>query len=228
LLCGRVTAVLGAKLALGSQPVNLPRAVMRRTIPRTSLALLVHSLSAALDGVDAGLRERWTWVFHPLMSRVLGLLVFLLGVASMAPIIGGGVQHAASAFLVAAGMAERDGLAAMIGAAAGLASIALAVLSVISGRNLWARIRTWLMRCARNLRLRALALMLDHCCDGLGELLRLRWSGLLLLMFAPAPSLQRASHVEETPPSALRQFARRARMRATSAISRPAAATHGS
>ena len=54
------------------------------------------------------------------------------------------------------------------------------------------------------------------------------WLGLLLLMFAPAPSLQRASHVEETPPSALRQFARRARMRATSAISRPAAATHGS
>ena len=227
-LSGRITALLGAKLAIGARPVSLPRALMRRKIPRSSLALLIHSLCAVLDGVDFGLRERWTWVFHPSLTSVLGLLVFLLGVASMAPIVGGGVQHAASAFLVAAGMAERDGLAAMIGAVAGLASIALAVLSFISGRSVWFRIRTWLLRCAHNLRLRALARMLDYCCDGLGELLRLRWSGLLLLIFAPAPSLESAARSQGAPESALRRRARSVRMRVVSAMALPTAAKHGS
>ena len=207
LLSGRLTLGLGARLALGQRRVPLPRAILRRKIPRNSLALLIHSLCGVLEGAEVGLRERWTWVFSPLMSGVLGLLVFLLGLASMAPIVGGGVQHAAAAFLVALGMAERDGLAAMIGALAGLASIALAVAAVLSGQKLWAKIKGWLLQWARWLRLRALSHLLDNCCEGLGELMRLRWSGLLLLMFAAAPALD-APRAESRPPSALRQRAR--------------------
>jgi hypothetical protein len=204
LLSARLTVGLGAQLALGHRRVHLPRAVLRRKIPRNSLALLIHSLCAMLEAAETGVHERWVWVFSPLMSRVLGLLVFLLGLASMAPIIGGGVQHAAAAFLVALGMAERDGLAAMIGALAGLASIALAVMSVLSGRQLWARIKAWLLQCARWLHLRALGQALDRCCEGLGELMRLRWSGLLLLMFAPLPAIT-GSDALRRPDSALRQ-----------------------
>ncbi len=204
LLSARLTVGLGAQLALGHRRVHLPRAVLRRKIPRNSLALLIHSLCAMLEGAEAGVRERWVWVFSPLMTRVLGLLLFLLGLASMAPIIGGGVQHAASAFLVALGMAERDGLAAMIGALAGLASIAVAVMSLLSGRQLWARIKAWLLQCARWLHLRALGQALDRCCEGLGELMRLRWSGLLLLMFAPLPAIN-GPHPPRRPDSALRR-----------------------
>jgi hypothetical protein len=225
ILSGRLTAGLGAQLALGPRRVHLPRAVLRRKIPRSSLALLIHSLCAILDGVEMGLKERWSWVFSPFMSGVLGVVLFLLGLASMAPIVGGGVQHAGSAFLVALGMAERDGLAAMIGALAGLASIALAVLSVLSGRKLWAKVRSWLLRCARWLHLRALANLLDHCSQGIGELLQLRWSGLLLLMFAPAPALERL-HAER-PESPLRRRVRRVRMIAECAHARLTAKVHG-
>jgi hypothetical protein len=225
ILSAHLTAALGAQLALGQRRVHLPRAVLRRKIPRSSLALLIHSLCAVLDVVEVGLRERWCWVFNPFMSGVLGVVLFLLGLASMAPIVGGGVQHAGSAFLVALGMAERDGLAAMIGALAGLASIALAVLSVLSGRKLWAKIRSWLLRCARWLHLRALANLLDHCSQGIGELLRLRWSGLLLVMFAPAPPLERLP--AERPESALRQRVRRVTMIAERAHSRLTAKAHG-
>jgi Exopolysaccharide synthesis, ExoD len=172
------------------------------------------------------LRERWSWVFNPLMSGVLGLVLFLLGLASMAPIVGGGVQHAASAFLVALGMAERDGLAAMIGALAGMASIALAVLGVLSGKKLWTKIKAWLLRCARWLHLRAFAQLLDHCCEGIGDLVRLRWSGLLLLMFAPAPPLERL-HADRDLESPLRRRVRRVRMVAERARSRLMAKAHG-
>jgi hypothetical protein len=211
---GHVTSALGAHLALGRRDVHLPRSLLRRRIPRSSLALLIHGVAAVLDGAQGVVRERWSWVFHPLMGTALGLTLFLLGLASMAPIIGGGVQHAASAFFVAVGMAERDGLAVMIGAVAGIASLALAALSIASGEKLWSRIKAWLLHCARRLRLNALAHLLDHCCDGLSDLVRMRWSGLLLLMLSPVCAIPRRSRAEDAPVSALRQRARRARLAA--------------
>ncbi len=227
-LCGRVTSALGAGLALGRRDVRLPRSLLRRKIPRNSLAILIHGVAAMLEGAEGAVRERWSWVFHPLMSGALGLTLFLLGLASMAPIIGGGVQHAASAFFVAVGMAERDGLAVMIGAVAGIASLALAALSIASGQKLWAKIKAWLLHCARALHLDALAKMLDHCCDGLGELARLRWSGLLLLMLSPLAAIPRRPSAHGAAVSPPRKRARRARMVAVRAHKRLAAQANGS
>jgi Exopolysaccharide synthesis, ExoD len=163
--------------------------LLRKKIPRNSLSILVQGISALLDVTEGATRERWNWVFHPATSVALGLILFLLGVASMAPIIGGGAQHAAAAFLIAIGLAERDGLAVMIGALAGIASLAVAALSIASGRKLWKKVRTWLVQCARRLHLSVLAALLDRCCNGLGDLVRLRWGGLLLLLLTPAKPL---------------------------------------
>jgi Exopolysaccharide synthesis, ExoD len=123
------------------------------------------------------------------MTVTLGLILFLLGLASMTPIVGGGVQHAASAFVIAVGLAERDGLAVVIGAVAGIAAIAVAVLSVASSSKLWRKVKAWLIYCAKSLRLHALTDLLDRCCDGLGDLVRLKWGGLLLLILTPATPL---------------------------------------
>lgn len=228
ILSGRVTSALGAGLALGRSNVHLPRSLLRRTIPRSSLALLIHGVSTMLESAEGLVRERWSWVFHPLMSGALGLTLFLLGVASMAPIIGGGVQHAASAFFVAVGMAERDGLAVMIGAVAGIASLALATIGIASGKKFWAKIKSWLLHCARKLHLDALANLLDHCCDGLSDLVRMRWSGLLLLMLSPVCAIPRRIHPEGAPVSRLRKRVRRARMVADLAHRRMVAKTNGS
>jgi len=210
-LSGQVTSVLGAGIATGRRDVHLPRALLRRKIPRASLALLIHGVATMLENAEGVMRERWSWVFHPLMSGALGITLFLLGLASMAPIIGGGAQHAASAFFVAVGMAERDGVAVMIGAVAGIASLALAALSIASGRRCWSKIKSWLLQCAYKLRLRALAHLLDQCCDGLGELVRMRWSGLLLLMLSPIAVKPRSKR-EDGLDSPLRKRAQRARM----------------
>jgi hypothetical protein len=211
-LSASVIGGLAAQLALGRRKIRLPRSLLRRRIPRNSLSLLIHSVSAALESAEGSVRERWAWVFHPFMSSVLGLVLFLLGLASMAPIIGGGVQHAASAFFIAVGIAERDGLTAMIGAVAGIASLALAAIGIASGRKLWARLKAWLIKCARVLHLDALAALLDYCCDGLGELVRMRWSGLLVLMLTPASAIPRRSL--HPAGATLRDRVRRARMSA--------------
>lgn len=225
-LSGHVTTALGAGLVLGRSRLALPRSLLKRKIPRNSLALLVHGVASMLDSAEHAVRERWSWVFHPMMSGALGLTLFLLGLASMAPVIGGGVQHAASAFFVAVGMAERDGLVVMIGAVAGIASLALAALSIASGQKLWAKIKAWLLHCARRLHLDALADMLNHCCDGLGELMRMSWCGILLLMLSPVSGLPHRRRDAARPLSPLRRRARRARMVADLAFSRTATQTH--
>jgi hypothetical protein len=213
-MAAHITSAIGAGLAAGQRAVVLPRSLLRRRIPRNSLALLIHGVASLLEKADGLMRERWSWVFHPAMSVALGLTLFLLGLAAMAPIIGGGAQHAASAFLVALGQAERDGLTVMIGAVAGVASLAVAALSVSTGRKLWMKIKDWLIRCARRLKLKALYALLDRCCEGLGTLAQMKWTEVLLLLMSPdtAPA-QSPRRPDETEP-ALRLRARRARMAA--------------
>jgi len=118
------------------------------------------------------------------MGVALGLLLFLLGVASMIPFLGLTAHHAASVFLMSIGLAERDGLTVMIGAVAGIASLAVAVATAMSGKQIWATTKRWLVHCFKRLRLHAAAWLLDRIEKGLGELLRIGWSNLLLLLVA--------------------------------------------
>jgi hypothetical protein len=209
-LSGGVVSALGLGLALGRRTVSLPRALLRRKIPRNALALLIHGINGVLDAAEGTVQRRWSWVFHPAMTVTLGLILFLLGLVSMTPIVGGGVQHAASAFVIAVGLAERDGLAVVIGAVAGIAAIAVAVLSVASSGKLWRKVKAWLIYCAKSLRLHALTKLLDRCCDGLGELVRLKWGGLLLLILTPATPLPPRKQGDGSNDGHLRKRARRA------------------
>jgi hypothetical protein len=224
-LSGGVVSALGVGLALGRRTVSLPRALLRRKIPRDALALLIHGITGLLDAADGTVQRRWSRVFHPAMTVTLGLILFVLGLVSMTPIVGGGVQHAASAFLIAVGLAERDGLAVVIGAVAGIAAIAVAALSVASGSKLWRKVKAWLLRCAHSLRLHALTKLLDRCCDGLGELVRLRWGGLLLLILTPATPVPPRKKGDGSNDGYLRKRARRALLSAarSAQLAKPAA-----
>jgi hypothetical protein len=217
-LSAHITSALGAGLALGHRNVSLPRSLLRRRIPRNSLALLIHGVATMLDAGSGLMRERWSWMFHPAMSVALGVTLFLLGLASMVPLIGGGAQHAAAAFLIAVGQAERDGLAVMIGAVAGIASLAVAVLSLSSGRKIWRKIKAWLMRCARKLKLKALYALLDRCSEGLGALARMNWSELLLLLMSPESDTPIRRRIAGEAEPALRARSRRSRIAATRSL----------
>jgi hypothetical protein len=183
-LSGIMTGALGAQLAFRRREVALPRAVLKRKIPRSSLAALIGAVANLLESAEALVQPRWDWVFHPGMGVALGLLLFLLGVASMIPFLGLTAHHAASVFLMSIGLAERDGLTVMIGAVAGIASLAVAVATAISGKQIWATTKRWLVHCFKRLRLHAAAWLLDRIEKGLGELLRIGWSNLLLLLVA--------------------------------------------
>lgn len=214
MLPGAMSTAYGVALSTGRKSLKLPRSLLRRTIPRQSLSLLVHAISSALDSSGSIIRTRWSWVFNPVVKVALGLMLFLLGLASMAPIIGGGAQYAASTFVVAVGLAEQDGFMVVMGALAGVAALAVAAISISSGRKLWNKIKAWLLRCARTLRLTALAHLLDRCCEGLGELARLRWPSLFLTLCSTDEEGEYARATQAHERRDLRSRAQRSRMAA--------------
>jgi len=183
-LSGVMTGALGAQMVFRRRQVKLPSALLQRKIPRSSLATLIDATANLLEKAEAVVHERWSWVFNPGTGVVLGLLLFLLGVASMTPFLGMTMNHAASAFMMSIGLAERDGLVVMIAALAGLASLALAVASAMSGRQIWATAKNWLVECFKSLRLYIAAWFLDRIERGLGDLLRITWSDVVLTFFA--------------------------------------------
>ncbi|WP_016920818.1 exopolysaccharide biosynthesis protein [Methylocystis parvus] len=180
-LSGAVTGAVGARMALRRQGVWLPRAVLRRKIPRQSLARVIYAVANVLEVAEERLQARWDWVFHPAMGVVLGLLIFLLALAGMTPILGMGA-HAGASFLISIGMAERDGLVVMIGALAGVASLAIAISTVFGANRLLHTTKEWFARCFKRLNLHAAAWLLDRIDDGLGALCRMRWSSLLFIL----------------------------------------------
>ena len=162
----------------------LPRSVLYTVkIPRRALSEVIRAVCLVLDIAEGHARPRWRWVFHPAMSVILGLLIFLLALASLTPILGM-AAHLGPAFIMSVGLAERDGLAVMIGALAGVALLARATMSLVPGRPLLTTTRNWLHACFKRMRLRSAAWLLDRQDQGLGALLRVRWSNLLLLFAA--------------------------------------------
>jgi hypothetical protein len=184
-LSGMVTSAAGARMALRRRGVWLPRAVLRRKIPRQSLARVIHAVANVLEAAESRLEARWNWVFHPAMSVVLGLLIFLLALAGMTPILGMGA-HAGAAFLISLGMAERDGLVVMIGALAGVTSLALAIGAVFRKDRLLHEAKDWLSRCFKRLGFSGAAWLLDRIEEGLGAVCRVRWSSALFILAADA------------------------------------------
>ena len=184
-LSGVVTGAVGAQLVLRQREVSIPRAVLNKKIPRHSLVTLIDAVANLLERAEAAVRPRWDWVFHPGVGVALGVVLLLLGVASMIPILKLSVDtHAFSAFVMSIGFAERDGLLVLVGVGAGIASLAVAVANTMSGRQILATTRSWLVQCVRRLRIQFAAWFLDRIEKGLGDLLRIDWSNVFLLFFS--------------------------------------------
>jgi hypothetical protein len=184
-LSGVVTSTVGAQLVLHRREVTLPRAVLNKKIPRNSLVTLIDAVANLLERAEAVVRPRWGWVFHPGMGVALGVLLMLIGVASMIPILKLSADyHAVSAFMMSIGLAERDGLLVMVGVGAGIASLAVAVANTMSGKQILATTKNWLVQRLRRLRIQFAAWFLDRIDKGLGDLLRIEWSNALLLFFS--------------------------------------------
>ena len=132
-----VSALLGAPLifvtaqwAMGRKSLWLPKALLAQTMSREDFRSLVTKLKPHLGRLERRLRPRLTFMYNPFGDRLVGALCFVLSLIVFLPIPFGNMLPSFAIAAFAIGGAERDGLAALIGWVAAIASILLlAVLS---------------------------------------------------------------------------------------------------
>ncbi len=131
-----VSAVLGAPLLfitvqwmIGRNHLWLPGVIANRTMSRSDYVALMGKLTPYLAWLERRLRRRITFLYGPVIDRLTGLFCVVLATVVFLPIPFGNMLPSFAIAAFALGLAERDGVAALIGWVSGLLSIAiLAVL----------------------------------------------------------------------------------------------------
>ena len=130
-----VSAILGAPLLfitvqwmIGRSHLWLPSVIANRTMTRTDYVALMGKLTPYLAWLERRLRRRITFLYGPVINRLTGLFCVILALIVFLPIPGGNMAPSFAIAAFALGLAERDGLAALIGWAVGLASVAFLAL----------------------------------------------------------------------------------------------------
>jgi len=119
------TGLLAAQMIAGKGEVRLPKALLKRSVPRKVFAAAVKAILPSLERAEKRVRPRWQWATSPAAKRFLGGLILLLACVMSLPIPMTNVPPAISIFIIGMGLAERDGKLLALGVTLGLASIAL-------------------------------------------------------------------------------------------------------
>ncbi|HEY3898488.1 MAG TPA: exopolysaccharide biosynthesis protein [Chthoniobacter sp.] len=119
------TGIISAQMIGGKGEVRLPKALLKRSIPRKAFAGAVKAIMPFLERAEKGVRPRWHWATTPLAKRFLGGLIFILAGIIALPVPITNMPPAIAIFIIALGLVERDGKLITLGIALGLASIAL-------------------------------------------------------------------------------------------------------
>jgi hypothetical protein len=130
-----VSAVLGAPLLfitvqwmIGRRTLWLPKIMANRTMSRTDYVSLMGKLTPYLGWLERHLRRRATFLYGPIIDRLTGLVCVILAAIVFLPIPFGNMLPSFAIAAFALGLAERDGLAALVGWVSGLLSVAILAL----------------------------------------------------------------------------------------------------
>ena len=119
------TGLLSAQMIMGNGEIRLPKALLKRSIPRKAFATAVKTILPFLERAEKKVRPRWKWATSAAAKRFLGVLIFVLACVIALPIPMTNMPPAIAIFIIALGLVERDGKLIAAGVALGLASIAL-------------------------------------------------------------------------------------------------------
>ncbi|MCA3574527.1 MAG: exopolysaccharide biosynthesis protein [Aestuariivirga sp.] len=130
-ILGLPLIILTWQLMIGRQSLWLPEAIRKRRISREVLGSFVSKMTPIMSKIERVLKPRFGLVVSSdLAERMIGLVTFALSLVLFLPIPLNNMLPAAAISCIALGLAERDGVAVVVGYLLGAASVA--VLALIS------------------------------------------------------------------------------------------------
>ncbi len=138
---GTALMLLAAQLVVGARHFWLPARLARIALPSSLLPAMTARLGPKLAWLETWLRPRWTGLSSHVALRPLGLVIVIMGLIIALPIPFGNVLPGLSIFLIALGLAQRDGVAVALGLLMGIAALIFTAFIVLGG---WWLISDWL------------------------------------------------------------------------------------
>ena len=130
-ILGLPLVILTWQVMVGRQTLWLPQFIRQRRISKDMLERFVSKVTPVMARLERILRPRFGIVVtSDLAERVIGLVAFPLALILFLPIPFGNMPPAAAIACLALGLAERDGVAVMVGY--GLALASAAILAAVS------------------------------------------------------------------------------------------------
>jgi len=126
--CGAVLMLLGGQLAFGNDRLWVPRFVGRRTLTRESLRNLANRSVPWIRKFERFSRPRLDSLTTPLVNRITGIVIFILGLVLLMPFpFLGNVPPGFAACILGLGLVERDGVIVLIGFISSVLAVGITV-----------------------------------------------------------------------------------------------------
>jgi len=125
-ILGLPLVILTWQVLMGRQTLWLPQAIRKRRISREMLERFVSKVTPIMAKLERVLKPRLgVVVTSNLAERMIGLVAFPLALILFLPIPFGNIPPALAIACLALGLAERDGLAVLVGYVFSAASVAI-------------------------------------------------------------------------------------------------------
>lgn len=118
------------QMALGRPRPWLPRSIESKTIQHATLVKMVNAAVPRMRKIESVLRPRWTFLFSPVMDRVIGVFAALCAISIIIPLPGTNFPPAVAVILISLAVAQEDGAYLGLGTVIGIAGLTYTTILV--------------------------------------------------------------------------------------------------
>ncbi len=114
MVAGPLVSVLGIQMFLGMKRARLPAAILDRELPPERVEAALRAMEPRVRAIERYVRPRWHFTEAPVVDRLNGLIIAVLGLVIAIPLPFTNIGPALVVIVMGLGLLERDGLVQVI------------------------------------------------------------------------------------------------------------------
>jgi hypothetical protein len=123
LIVGPLITILGLQMAVGLTKMWLPRSILDWQLPPGGVRTALCIFEPKVRAIERYVRPRWQFTEAPIVDRINGIIIAVLGMIIALPIPLANLGPALVLVLLGLGLMERDGLVQISAAGMGIATL---------------------------------------------------------------------------------------------------------
>lgn len=130
MVAGIFVSLLGMQMAIGLKGAGLPKAILDRQLSPVHVIMALEKFEPKVRAIEKYIRPRWHFTEAPIIDRINGLVIMILGMIITLPIPFTNLFPALVVVLMGVGLLERDGLVQFFAASIGLLFLVFFIVTV--------------------------------------------------------------------------------------------------